>query len=213
MRSCVVYVVGVTTNPVKIGIAANAQARLHSLQVGCPDELQLHYTVRCPAGLAKNIEAAIHAELAAHHRRGEWFNIEALEALAVVRRVAAEFLEQNRELADAKGDTLDRIEARYPLDSGARNAVCFYRKQTGKKSGQQFVARAQAAILRQCGQVVLNVFRLYIEDDAVLSPVRMTDPKVRARGEEALASALNVLADYYALCNEQRMLARLPKAA
>lgn len=81
-----IYIVGVTTNPVKIGRALDVRARLSSLQIGCPDELLLHHTFKVPAHLAEDVEKHLHVVLRAHHRRGEWFDIDAAQAYEVVLR-------------------------------------------------------------------------------------------------------------------------------
>jgi hypothetical protein len=52
-----------------IGVAKDPKARLKELQVGCPDELRLLGVVEGE----EDTEESIHALLAEHRIRGEWF--------------------------------------------------------------------------------------------------------------------------------------------
>lgn len=58
-----------STGPIKIGCASDAEARLRSLQTGCPDRLWLLLTL--PGGQPQ--EAEFHRRFAADRLRGEWF--------------------------------------------------------------------------------------------------------------------------------------------
>lgn len=76
-----IYIIGVLTNPVKIGHARNVEHRLMELQIGNADELIVHYKIGVPRNLRSvDVESGVHADLWPHWRRGEWFDIEASEA-------------------------------------------------------------------------------------------------------------------------------------
>lgn len=61
--------------PVKIGRAKNVAARIYELQISCPEQLTLLFSVDCGDQHrgASRLEAKLHRELADLHIRGEWF--------------------------------------------------------------------------------------------------------------------------------------------
>jgi hypothetical protein len=67
-----IYIIG-CNEFVKIGIAANVHKRLKELQTGNPYPLRLYGHWK--AGEAVKEEAALHALLAPHQERGEWFKL------------------------------------------------------------------------------------------------------------------------------------------
>lgn len=210
MRQSVIYVVGSQRSPVKIGYAASLSARLSSLQCGNPDELVVHYSLRAPHGVGKAIEREIHKALAAHHRRGEWFDIDAGEAFRIVEAVASDFLEANRRIVAQRGDIIDKLWADYPLDPDVRGALELYRKEAARKSGKHFVARAHGFVLKRCGQVTLNVFRAYLDDGSGLFASRRDLPEeVIEKARAALAAALNALADFCAAHRQDVLLKKI----
>jgi Meiotically up-regulated gene 113 len=202
----VVYVIGSSTNPVKIGIAANLTKRLASLQIANPDPLYAHYAVRCPPRLAREIEQAAHKKFKDHHRRGEWFNIEAKTAFVELEKIAAEILSTNRELADDWGDAISQIAMKYPLDGEVRSALAYYKDQASKQKGVKFVARAQAHILKQTSPVDLNIFRVYVEEGGFGF---LQSPTVKERSHAGLAKALNALADYVAHVRQKALFQQI----
>lgn len=64
-----VYFIGSNDGPVKIGIAANPQARLSNLQTGHHEKLRIFAI--CDGGAEQ--EKAYHKRFAAHRLSGEWF--------------------------------------------------------------------------------------------------------------------------------------------
>lgn len=58
---------------VKIGLSANANLRLSSLQTGCPYELTLLAKWRCKH--PGHQEERLHAFFSRFHHRGEWFKV------------------------------------------------------------------------------------------------------------------------------------------
>jgi hypothetical protein len=208
VRQSVIYVVGVAKTPVKIGYADSLASRLSSLQVGNPDQLVVHYSVRVPFGVGKQIESLIHEALIAHHRRGEWFDVDALEANRTVQRIASEFLEANRAEVAKCGDLIDRVWAEYPLDPDARGAWLYYQKLSARtRTGPKFAALAQGFVLKRAGQVPLNLLRLFANED--LDGVLFNAPTVRDAALANLAKGLNALSDFVAWHRQEGIARRL----
>jgi len=61
----------------KIGISANPEKRLATLQTANPNPLYLRYVVDCQRGRAGSVEADIHAEYRSFRASGEWFKLAA----------------------------------------------------------------------------------------------------------------------------------------
>ena len=76
-----VYYIGASDGPVKVGITTSIKRRLAELQTGSPQQLHLLGWVRGDA----QVEQQLHAALKPHQIRGEWFEREhALAALAAI---------------------------------------------------------------------------------------------------------------------------------
>lgn len=58
---------------IKIGVAANTEKRISTLQSGSPFYIQLLRKYSVPKKDAKRIEGETHILLEKHHTRGEWF--------------------------------------------------------------------------------------------------------------------------------------------
>lgn len=216
MGSRYIYVLGVTSNPVKIGLAWNIKSRLTSLQIGCPDPLVVHYAARVPDHLAQPVEAAAHKHFASRHRQGEWFNVDAEEAEAEVRRIAEEYCATNAALSRRGGDLLDMLAAKYPLDVAAREAVRRYMDRVGSPYGKQEVARCNAVIIKRCGAAAYTLFNKVIVENRSLYEFLLElslDSAARDRAEAALAKAVNTLAEFTAYEREQALLNRVTRAA
>lgn len=74
------------SGPVKLGIAKSPRLRMKTLQTGNAEVLRVIATWRIPIAAEKEI----HAELAAHHIRGEWFRPHP-EVIAFVQASDARF--------------------------------------------------------------------------------------------------------------------------
>jgi len=62
---------------VKIGVSSRPEARLVSIQTGCPVRIASGRAIRCTARvIAVAMEASMHQELAAYRCSGEWFKFE-----------------------------------------------------------------------------------------------------------------------------------------
>lgn len=84
-----IYIIGFDEpGVVKIGSAQSPLTRLSELQCGNPFELQLRYVVSVYEGSPILIEFATHRLASEYKIRGEWFDLSAEEALAVVIKSA-----------------------------------------------------------------------------------------------------------------------------
>ena len=87
-KDCYVYIIGhvidgIETGPVKIGIADNPWSRVVELQTGNHWELRVVHAFLSPSRLtARTIERACHVRFKDAHLRGEWFDLEPIEAMS-----------------------------------------------------------------------------------------------------------------------------------
>jgi hypothetical protein len=85
--TCFVYLIchdidGKLQGPCKIGISDNPQKRLGQVQNGNPRMLALAFTFHCwDRDWASRVEAAFHSVHRSHRMSGEWFNLDAVDAL------------------------------------------------------------------------------------------------------------------------------------
>jgi hypothetical protein len=187
-----VYIIGSTKNPVKIGSADIAAKRLIDLQIGCPDELVIHHDIRVPFYLAEPLERAAHKALADHHRRGEWFNVEADHAFDVISQLRRKHLaEYQREMAE-RGDLLDRLASIYPMHTSARSAVCDYREAVDA-GDSDLTAHANGYVLQEVGELGYAAFSLVV---AQRKPLKALEGSDRLRAEAALVKAINALGEF-----------------
>lgn len=122
-----IYVIGVTTNPVKIGYAADPKGRMAGFQVGCPDELVLHHAIKVSNFLAPIVESRIHNYFQPHRRRGEWFDVEAEEAAIAIKATIQAAVDDATRMDEGPEGLLKRIENRYALRGGARQAIDYFK--------------------------------------------------------------------------------------
>lgn len=81
--------IGSESGPHKIGMSANGpQARLASLQTGCPTRLSLIAFVPVPDGMARDVEKRAHRLLDPKRLGGEWFEVTAKQAIEAVEIAA-----------------------------------------------------------------------------------------------------------------------------
>jgi hypothetical protein len=77
---------------VKIGIAANVEARIGMMQLHCPVRINIvHRRLFATRNNARHVEKQMHVKFAAHRLWGEWFEME--PTLAIDAVVAAEEIE------------------------------------------------------------------------------------------------------------------------
>lgn len=193
LGSRLVYVIGVTDNPVKIGVAERLRARLSQLQIGCPEPLVIHGAVKVPYELAEKIEADAHRRFKAHHRRGEWFNIGHREALQFVRQAKTEYLVEHQFEARQGGDLIAQIGASHHLHRDVRGAVADYLERLDMRGGDKYIPHANGFILKRCGTVGYAAFSLVIAQQK--TPQGLT-AKQRVEMDGHLAKALNALSEF-----------------
>jgi nitrous oxide reductase len=212
-----IYIIGVSDNPVKVGLADRPRTRLAQLQIGNPDPLILHHVVRVPHQVAPQVEAAAHATLASHHRIGEWFNVSAEEAREVVVKHAEALAAELRFKARQTGDIVTKLRAEYDLSDWVGEAVAFYQDRcaAASDSAKLRVAQINAHVLKRCGSASYTVWRIAIAENKSLSAEGglWREPVIMARAEAALADALNAAAEWYAIHREQRLDRELAKRA
>lgn len=202
MDTCAVYVIGAEEAPVKIGFAVDPHERLATLQTGCPDELRIHATATVPYHRARRIEAETHRRLGDKCRRGEWFNVNVEEALEIIQAVSDEIGAEEVEAADRSGDVLAVLKARFYMEPRFEEAVRFYRDAMNHPMKSRLVARADAWILKRCGQVPYSVFKLVIAEGANIQMAFWgKGDDLRNAAEEKLAAAVNALTEFRAKVN------------
>jgi hypothetical protein len=87
LPNCHIYVIGPSQKqPCKIGIAVNGYKRLAGIQTGNWAQLFVHKSAWCDSvNDARKVEHFAHLSLRAKHLTGEWFDIDADEALEVIQ--------------------------------------------------------------------------------------------------------------------------------
>lgn len=87
--------------PIKVGVSSSPFGRLDTLQTACPYELGIVGSLIYPSReIARQMENCFH-ETHSHRRlRGEWFDIEPTEALAILRLQLSFALDMFTSLSD-----------------------------------------------------------------------------------------------------------------
>lgn len=201
MATSFVYVVGPTSNPVKIGYAEDVANRICQLQIGNADELILFKAVPVPWSLASTIELGVHSRLAAYRRRGEWFNVEAEQAIAAVREVASQAEDEHRESlarVDSNMDIWRSLRKRFVIHDAAQEAIDFYNSERKVFRGARAVKTMNGYIVQKAGPAALALFQKVLIEDELLTKHVGGDRLARERGYSLLAAAINALAEYFA---------------
>lgn len=202
MAQSYVYVIGVDADgPVKVGFAADVAVRLSALQIGCPDELMVHKAVSVPKVMADLVERAVHAKLKEHHRRGEWYNVTAGQAINAVSELAAFMVGRyydRLEKEDEDRDLFKRVSVRVALNKLAREAVDFYLSEMRVQKARKSVQCMNSFILQKAGLVSLELFKRIVINGDRIEAMLSGDRRGIENAYVSLASALNALAGYYA---------------
>lgn len=82
---CSIYVIA-GKSLIKIGISRSVKLRMENLQGQAPEKLELVWSASGPRHVICRVEAAAHAELAAHRVLSEWFAVSPAEAVDVVKK-------------------------------------------------------------------------------------------------------------------------------
>jgi hypothetical protein len=203
------YVIGVTKNPVKVGMADNVPSRLAILQIGCPDELVVHHTVAVAWELAPGIEAAVHRKLAKHRRRGEWFDIEASHAVTVLHEEVRRRNGLAMRGAKRRGDVFDELRVQFGLSDWAEAAVADYRLVLNTPGGKPDIERRNAIVADAVGLTGLVTFQAVIVQRASIEATFYREPGAERRAKEVLAKALQALAIDYAHRRQEALFAQI----
>lgn len=191
-----IYIIGVSSCPVKIGVADDVEYRLSTLQVGCPDELVLHHAVPVAHRHALSIEAAVHVELKAQHRRGEWFDVESDVALLAVERIAARF-DRPADPDEWIGDDVEKLIKRHRVSTMARDAIAYYRRLVEAPDRAGELANLNRAILSSSGAQGMAAFRASVLAKGSLALICLRKPSMKRRAELALEGAVRGLTEQY----------------
>lgn len=102
-----IYVIATNDGLCKIGVSRNPEARLASLQTGCPYHLHIVY-VCVVKDQAYEVEGLAHTLLRGRKIGGEWFECSEGEAIEAVNKSAASLGKKIKDLAPQKRfSTLD----------------------------------------------------------------------------------------------------------
>lgn len=199
MRLSYVYLIGPeSASPLKVGIAANIDKRLCSLQIGNWQPLKVHHTVSVTATQAAAVERHMHREFKAKRLRGEWFDIPLEDA-----KVALEEIAEAYALSRLRRSPFSQVGAINLCDDpqNAHQAVTMYRNA----ANQAGVKVENAKLLNRVGMAAYTVFIQTIVERRDLRSVLSKQPHLVAEAEAALIKALNALADIYREDGERRL--------
>jgi len=191
-----VYIIGVGTAPVKVGVADDVIARLATLQIGNADALVLHHAVALPWGVAQQVEAAAHRDLAPYHRRGEWFNVTSVEARRVVEALAGPMIAKWRAGSYNSGDTLLRLVTDHQVSPWAFEALQHYRARCAAKDTQA-VQAMNRAILDAEGAACLTAFTMFVSKGGSIAGILSRAPEAAHKALAALARGTNALCAHW----------------
>lgn len=191
-----IYVIGRGEEPIKIGIANNTARRLCELQIGCPDELTLHYAMDVPAFAAQHLEKALHQAYEKWHRRGEWFDVKAATAIKMMERDAPAFIEGLATKLRRSPHLFDRLEAEHDLAPNIEEKIIAYRHAQNDPRRRADLERMNRLIFDKTGAAGLQVFRMVIVEQTPLERSLNRQPGVLRLAEAKLVAALNALAKY-----------------
>lgn len=192
-----VYVIGSQDNPVKIGHGSRVESRLTAMQVGNPDELHILARVVVPWDRAGVIEKAVHERLWKHHRRGEWFNVTAAEAVAAIEQ-ALKADGDDKERARYQASYLEEILETYTLHPWAPHAMRHYHVQINTVGRTEQVKQMHSVIAQKAGTAALLAFQTFQKRRTNLVEMKRRDPVAFRKACEAVVEAINALSIWYA---------------
>lgn len=196
------YLIGAEAGPIKIGHATNVKTRLHSLQIGNWQQLDVLHTVTVPLFTAKGAEAALHKRFASHRVRGEWFAAPlsllkpALDAIAIAAQDA-----------DAANDTFhENACVRLTQDPRATwGTLTEYRNTANNLLAKKYIQGVNAALLEAVGPVAYSVFLAVIVERRDLSRTVFAKPHLARQAERSLVVALDGLVNIWRRTTTHRL--------
>lgn len=218
MATSFVYVIGVSQSPVKIGTAVVPRERLSQLQMGSPETLVLHEAIQVPFHVAGDVESAAHRALVRHHRRGEWFNVDAADAAAVIRQVARPIVDAAAARLDRRGDSLTTLAFDLEIGSEEMNAIAEYQRflASDKPQDRKVAGHINALVMEREGIAALQVFRIVVAERKSLNVVLGRDPVALRNAKRALVRAVHVVTNYLAMRRTEayaRLVDKIQKSA
>lgn len=192
-----VYVIGSQDNPVKIGYGDRVETRLVSMQVGNPDELKILGRVVVPWDKAGAVEKGAHELLWDRHRRGEWFNVTAAEALAAIEAALAAEMSSNDNVRH-RASQLEEILATYPTHQWATHALRHYHVKQNTAGETRDVEEMHSVIREKAGAAALVAFQTFQKRTTTIFELRRRDPAAFRAACEATVKAINALSIWYA---------------
>lgn len=206
-----VYVIGVSNSPVKIGSATNVDRRLRSLQIGCPDELKVFFTIWLRGPVAQKVECEAHRRLEGSHRRGEWFDVDFQFAKLIIISSVDYVLGGKVAVITLRSDNfLDGLSEAYDLHPLAKDALNYYHQNEGDPLRQKHLRAMHQEVFDQTGDEGLAVFRIVVVERRDLRTVFARAPSGLPKAEAILARAVNALSGWYA---SRLKLDKIPKIA
>jgi hypothetical protein len=208
-----IYIIGPTGNPVKVGFAENVTKRLMELQIGNPDQLIIHHILNFPAYATEAVESAAHQRLAPFHRRGEWFNISADEAKAVVEDVAPHAVQMARWRALRSNNVLEQLSVDNDVSPRAFESIGRFKEILASMDPKdRATTKAIEAHIRQrAGLGGWTVFNALMTSKRKMDDLFPGSLRARERALTALAGAINALCDYWRSENEAWLLDEMSK--
>lgn len=199
-----VYIIGISDNPVKVGVADDVGCRLASLQVGCPEELRVFASFPYPWTVAAHVEAGAHQMLRQSHRRGEWFNVTSQEAAKAVERVSDGVMARWRTGGFGRTDSLLRLITDHDVTPWVFDVLHTYREaKAGNPKAHQAMNRA---IVDAEGAAVLTTFQMFAAKGTALDTALARAPGTVHKALAATAKAINALAEYQRGQAEENLL-------
>lgn len=202
MRTAYVYLIGPEEGPIKIGHASNLKTRLHQLQIGNWQSLEVLHSVTVPLFTAKGAEAALHRQFAEYRVRGEWFAAPlpvlkaGLEGIAIAAQEAAAANDTFHE------NSCTRLTADPQATWGVLSA---YRNTANNLLAKRYIEGVNAALLKEVGQVAYTVFLTVIVERRDLSRTFYTKPHLARQAERSLVVALDALVNIWRQTSTQRL--------
>jgi DNA segregation ATPase FtsK/SpoIIIE-like protein len=162
-----VYLIGVGSGYIKIGVAKDVETRKRELQTGNHEELSIIHTVSCPdETTAYALELQVHTYLRAYRVRGEWFDVTPQQVLEAIDMAKADFAKPRRRSSVLRqmGDDFDRAAAWFPeLPRSMRKRIpAFARKSREKqklRDGDEVLIADAIELVQRLGKASISLFQ------------------------------------------------------
>jgi hypothetical protein len=100
MSRCYIYIIAIDGHDLcKVGISKNPQSRLSQLNTGSPYKMRFVCILETPnASEARKLESAFHKVMRKHRTNGEWFSLNAAEAIRAMTWNVSSYFEHHIDL-------------------------------------------------------------------------------------------------------------------